>query len=85
MYFKVLFKNIENSLSTNDKDKAIGKVKVKILWHILWHIVHTYCMEFVWKKKVSLKPSNTQGVKDEQKTEWQTLKNMYLDDIRNAW
>lgn len=67
MYFKVLFKNIENSLSTNDKDKAIGKVKVKILWHI----VHTYCMEFVWKKKVSLKPSNTQGVKDEQKTEWQ--------------
>lgn len=31
MYFKVLFKNIENSLSTNDKDKAIGKVKVKIL------------------------------------------------------
>lgn len=31
MYFKVLFKNIENFLSINDKDKVIGKVKVKIL------------------------------------------------------
>lgn len=30
MYF-FLFKNIENSLSTNDKDKAIGKANVNIL------------------------------------------------------
>lgn len=41
MYF-FLFKNIENSLSTNDKDKAIGKANV----NILWYTVHTYCMDF---------------------------------------
>lgn len=31
IYFKVLFKNIENFLSINDKDKVIGKVNVNIL------------------------------------------------------